>query len=151
MTPSLRIATSADIGAILELFNGGRPPGSPALSVTPDNPKVRAAFASIDADPNHELYVAELDGAVVGVFQLMVLPTLTRGGLLRAELESLHVRADLRGRGIGGRMVAFAAERARARGCGQVQLTSNKARTDAHRFYERAGFARSHEGFKLAL
>ena len=84
-------------------------------------------------------------------FQLTFTRTLTNRGRLRASLESVQVREDQRSRGIGATMVAFAEKEARLRGAGLVQLTSNKKRTDAHRFYERLGYVKSHEGFKKLL
>jgi GNAT superfamily N-acetyltransferase len=110
-----------------------------------------AAFAAIAESPDNTLYVAELDGRVVGTFQLTVIPNLTGRGALRVKIESVKVRAALRSRGIGGSMMAFAEAEARARGARLLELSSNKVRGDAHRFYERLGFARSHEGFKKKL
>jgi GNAT superfamily N-acetyltransferase len=109
------------------------------------------AFEAVDADPAHLLLVAEIDGEVVATAQLSFLPGLVHRGGLRAQLEAVHVRADHRGGGLGAALVGWAVEEARRRGCWVVQLTSQKRRVDAHRFYERLGFARSHEGFKLLL
>jgi GNAT superfamily N-acetyltransferase len=111
----------------------------------------RRAFDLIDADPAHLLVAAAEGAAVAGTLQLTVLPGLARRGGLRGQIESVHVRTDLRGRGLGAAMIGWAVEEARRRGCGLVQLTSNKVRTDAHRFYGRLGFVASHEGFKLQL
>jgi GNAT superfamily N-acetyltransferase len=74
----------------------------------------------------------------------------SRGGLC-AEIESVHVRADRRGRGIGRLLMVAAIDRARDLGCYRVQLTSNQARPEAHRFYEGLGFEASHIGFKRTL
>jgi GNAT superfamily N-acetyltransferase len=109
------------------------------------------AFDVIDADPAHLLVVALVGGDVVGTLQLSVLPALVRRGALRGQLEAVHVRADHRGSGVGSAMVRWAVEEARRRGCALVQLTSQKRRVDAHRFYVRLGFANSHEGFKLVF
>ena len=109
----------------------------------------RRAFALVDADPAHLLVVAREGSTVVGTLQLTVLPGLAHRGALRGQLESVHVRAELRGRGVGAAMIAWAVDEARRRGCGLVQLTSTKVRADAHRFYGRLGFVASHEGFKL--
>jgi GNAT superfamily N-acetyltransferase len=110
----------------------------------------RAALAEIAQGPGAVL-VAEFDGQVVGVCQLIVFRHLqTRGGLC-AEVESVHVHPDHRGRGIGGVLLRAAVQRARELGCYRVQLTSNNARPEAHRFYERLGFEPSHRGFKLML
>ncbi len=110
-----------------------------------------AAFDQIAGDANQELVVAERDGVVVGTFQLSFIPQLGHGGRRVAQIEAVRVAAPLRGRGLGAEMMRWAVERARAAGCVRVQLTSNKERADAHRFYERLGFRRSHEGFKLYL
>lgn len=109
------------------------------------------AFAAIDADPRNELVVAISGRMVVGTCQLTFIPGLSRGGAERMTIEAVRVRSDLRGAGIGRRMMAYAVDRARARGCALVQLTTDKRRSQAHRFYESLGFVASHEGMKLAL
>ncbi|MEP7240543.1 MAG: GNAT family N-acetyltransferase [Devosia sp.] len=111
----------------------------------------RAALAAIDADPNEEMFVVERDGEPVGCFQLSYIPGLMRRGMGRGMVEMVHVAADRLDLGIGAEMMRWATERCRARGCGMLQLTSNKQRTDAHRFYRRLGFEQSHEGFRLML
>jgi GNAT superfamily N-acetyltransferase len=110
-----------------------------------------AAFAAIDADPAHILLVAESAGAVVGTMQLSFLPGLARRGALRAQIEAVRVAESTRGSGLGAAMMQWAIDEARRRGCALVQLTSDKSRTDAHRFYQRLGFVSSHEGMKLKL
>jgi GNAT superfamily N-acetyltransferase len=97
------------------------------------------------------LLVAELDGEVVGVCQLIVFRHIQAGGGRCAEIESVHVHPDRRGLGIGTALLRHAIERARALGCYRVQLTSNTVREDAHRFYGSLGFVPSHVGFKLSL
>jgi GNAT superfamily N-acetyltransferase len=110
------------------------------------------AFAAIDADPAQLLAVATDEaGAVAGTLQLTVIPGLARRGALRAQIEAVRVREDLRGQGLGHALLAWAIEEARRRGCALVQLTSDKRRPEAHRFYGRLGFTASHEGFKLRL
>jgi GNAT superfamily N-acetyltransferase len=109
------------------------------------------AFEAIDTDPNQELIVAELDGEVVGTLQLMYLPSLSYQGGTRAQIESVRVLEELRGQGIGAGMMEWAIERARQRGCNLMQLTSHKSREDAHRFYEKLGFTKSHIGMKINL
>jgi len=110
-----------------------------------------AAFEAIDADPLNELVVACLDRRVVGVLQLTFIPGLTYQGGWRALIEAVRVDAGVRSRGIGRALFQWAIDRARQRGCVLVQLTTNKARPDARRFYERLGFVASHEGMKLKL
>lgn len=110
-----------------------------------------AAFGRIAGDPSEVLVVAEVDGDVVGTLQLSFLPGLSRGGALRAQVEGVRVAADLRGTGLGEGLVRWAMARAEEEGCVLAQLTSDRTRTDAHRFYERLGFTASHTGFKRPL
>jgi GNAT superfamily N-acetyltransferase len=117
-----------------------------------DDPEpYRAAFAAITADPAHLLVVADDAGRVVGTMQLSFLPGLARRGAWRAQIEAVRVHEAVRSRGLGAQMIGWAIEEGRRRGCALVQLTTDKRRTDAHRFYERLGFVASHEGMKLAL
>jgi GNAT superfamily N-acetyltransferase len=109
------------------------------------------AFEDIERDPRNELLVAEDAGTVVGVLQLTYIPGLTYQGGERAQIEGVRVAASHRGRGVGREMIEWAIERARTRGCRLVQLTTDKRRADAHRFYESLGFVASHEGMKLRL
>ena len=110
-----------------------------------------SAFAAIEADPRNELVVAECDGEVVGCLQLTYVPGLSRHGTERAQIEGMRVRADRRGTGVGRAMIEWAITQAAARGCGLVQLTSDKRRPEAHRFYAALGFVATHEGFKRTL
>lgn len=145
---TLRLARPDDLPALLALLADdplGR--GREVADLAP----YRTAFAAIDADPAHLLVVAEHDGAVVGTLQLTVLPGLARGGALRAQVEAVRVHAERRSSGLGAAMLGWSVDEARRRGCALVQLTTDKARTDAHRFYERLGFTASHVGYKLAL
>jgi len=151
-TPTLRRATVDDVRAIVELLAADQ------LGATRDGADddeqlepYRRAFEAIDADPAHLLVVAESNGEVVGTLQLSFLPGLARHGALRAQIEAVRVRSDRRSSGLGGELMTWAIDEARRRGCALVQLTSDKRRTDAHRFYTRLGFVPSHEGFKLAL
>jgi GNAT superfamily N-acetyltransferase len=148
----LRRARLEDVAAIVRLL------GADQLGATRDGvhdagdlAAYEEAFRVIDADPAHLLLVADSGGTVVGTMQLSFLPGLARRGALRAQVEAVRVADSTRGTGIGGAMMQWAIAEARRRGCALVQLTSDKTRTDAHRFYERLGFAASHEGMKLKL
>ena len=110
-----------------------------------------AAFDDIAADPRNRLIVAEADGQLAGTLQLTVLPGLSRHGTLRAQIEGVRIAAAWRGQGLGRTMIEWAVDAARQRGCGLVQLTSDKRRPGAIRFYQSLGFEPSHEGFKLPL
>ncbi len=110
------------------------------------------AFDAIDADPNQLLAVVRDDAkVVVGTLQLTFVPGLSRGGALRVLIEAVRVAGPERGRGLGTAMMAWAHDRARARGAVVAQLTSHASRTAAHTFYERLGYDPSHVGMKLRL
>lgn len=109
------------------------------------------AFAAVQASPDNTLFVAEQAGAVIGTFQVTLIPGLVARGRRRAKIESVHVAPERRGQGIGAIMIAHALAFAREHGAGLVELTSNKDRIDAHRFYRNLGFEQSHEGFKLSV
>ncbi|MDR3495087.1 MAG: GNAT family N-acetyltransferase [Ancalomicrobiaceae bacterium] len=148
---NIRPAVVADLEAIVALFADDGLGGHGDTLDPAMRPAYLAAFAAIETSPADHLFVAELDGRVVGTCQIIFTRSLPHRGRLRATLEAVQVAAAVRGRRIGEALVGHAVEFARARGAGVVQLTSNKRRLDAHRFYERLGFERSHEGFKLDL
>ncbi|MGW7201513.1 N-acetyltransferase family protein [Streptomyces chryseus] len=146
-----RTATRHDLPAILALLADEEKVVDPA-SVVVDAAYERA-FEAITGDSRNEMLVLtdESGATVLGCLQATYIPGLGRRGAERALIEAVRVRADRRGAGIGRELIGRAVERARARGCALVQLTSDKRRTGAHRFYASLGFARSHDGFKLAL
>ena len=124
--------------------------GKQRESSSPDLPQsYYHAFADIEADPNNSLVVVEYDDRIVGVMQITYIPYLSYQGSWRALIEGVRVHQDHRSLGIGRRMFEWAIEQARTRGCKLVQLTSDKRRTDAIRFYESLGFKATHEGFKM--
>jgi len=114
-------------------------------------PIYQQAFDSINADKNQYLLVAELDNAVIAMLQLSFIPGLSRRGAWRALIEAVRVASHLRGRGIGRALMQQALQLAQARDCKLVQLTSDKQRAEAHRFYSELGFVDSHLGFKRSL
>jgi len=147
----LRLAVAEDLIAIVTLLYddvNGRLREDPS---EPLDPGYIAAFETIDSDPNQQLVVAEQDGAVVGTMQLSFLPGIGFRGAWRGQIESVRVASTLRGQGLGAQMIGWAIERFRERGCAMVQLTSKLDRSDAHRFYERLGWTKSHAGFKRSL
>ncbi|MFC4171656.1 GNAT family N-acetyltransferase [Microvirga sp. GCM10011540] len=147
----IRQAGEEDLEAIIRLHEEDEL-GSHGDAWTPENrPAYEAAFAAIAESSDNELFVAVSGDEVVGTFQLTFIPNLTGRGALRVKVESVKVKAARRSGGIGAKMMAFAERYARTRGAAMLELSSNKTRTDAHRFYERLGFARSHEGFKKKL
>jgi GNAT superfamily N-acetyltransferase len=98
-----------------------------------------------------DVLVAEVDGEVVGVCQVVIFPHFQHTGGWCCELESMHVRSDRRGEGIGAKLLARAEEIAREQGCYRMQLTSRNVREDAHRFYAANDYVSSHQGFKKIL
>jgi GNAT superfamily N-acetyltransferase len=147
----VRQARPQDLPALVALFAADAL-GGHGDTIDPEAfPDYVRAFAAIEASPDQALYVAECGGEVVGTFQMMVTTTLTGRGSSAMIIEAVQARADMRGQGIGARMIEFAIAEAKGRGVRLVQLTSNAIRKDAHRFYERLGFKPSHLGFKMAL
>lgn len=147
----IREAGPEDLEAIIRLHEEDEL-GGHGDAWTPENrPAYESAFEAIRRSPDNRLFVALDEDEVIGTFQLTFIPNLTGGGALRVKVESVKVKAGRRSGGIGAKMVAFMEDQARANGAAMLELTSNKARKDAHRFYERLGFARSHEGFKKKL
>jgi GNAT superfamily N-acetyltransferase len=147
----IRRAVREDLPAIVHLLADDRLGAAREADVDPLPASYASAFDAIDRDPNHVLAVADAGGRVVGVLQLTFLPYLTYQGSWRALIEGVRVASDQRSSGIGRQLIEWAIDRARAHGCRIVQLTSDKTRADAIRFYERLGFAASHEGLKLRL
>ena len=149
---TLRTAVADDVRPIVDLIAADQ------LGATRDGVRdaadlaaYEAAFRAIDADPAHILVVAESGGDIVGTMQLSFLPGMARRGAFRAQIEAVRVAESMRGGGLGASMITWAIDEARRRGCALVQLTTDKSRADAHRFYGRLGFVASHEGMKLPL
>ncbi|WP_256103666.1 GNAT family N-acetyltransferase [Streptomyces sp. ODS05-4] len=145
----IRAARPADLPAIVAML-ADDPLGAQRESLDDLTPYT-VAYERLAADPHQHLVVAVQGDQVVGTLQLSVIPGLSRRGALRSVIEAVRVHADARGSGLGTQLIVWAVAESRRQGCRLVQLTSDATRTDAHRFYERLGFAASHVGFKLAL
>jgi len=149
--PTIRIARRDDLAAIVRLLADDKL-GQPRERYAEPLPDAYlSAFERIDADPDNALVVAEDGEGILGVLQLTFIPHLTYQGGVRAQIEGVRVADRRRGTGVGRIMLQWAIERSRERGCHLVQLTADKQRPDAHRFYESLGFRASHEGMKLHL
>ena len=149
---SVRRAVAADVAAIVALLADDELGAAREASGNGDMTPYQRAFAAIDADPNQLLLVVTAaDGDVAATMQMTFLPGLSRHGALRAQIEAVRVGRAYRSHGLGQAVFTWAIAEARRRGAILVQLTSDRSRTDAHRFYDRLGFTRSHEGFKLYL
>lgn len=145
----IRDATEADIPGIVAML------ADDTLGATREDPAdlspYYAAFDRIAADPTQYLFVAKRRGELIGTMQLFVLHGLASRGSSRVQVESVRIASGARGSGLGTEMMRWAIEFARTAGASTVQLTSHASRSDAHRFYERLGFERTHHGFKLKL
>ena len=117
----------------------------------PINPNYVAAIEAITRDPNNTLIVAESGARLLGMMQLTFIPYLTHVGSWRCLIEAVRVHESYRGKGVGESMFDYAIDLARKKGCTLVQLTSDKQRPDALRFYQKIGFNATHEGFKMTL
>jgi ribosomal protein S18 acetylase RimI-like enzyme len=147
----VRLAHRADVPAIVRLL-ADDPLG--ATREHPGEPLAQAywdAFDAMAAQGGNELLVAEVAGEVVGCLQLTIIPGLSRAELTRGQLEGVRVSSRSRGQGIGESLMRATVERARELGCRLVQLTTDRSRGDAQRFYERLGFEASRVGMKLML
>lgn len=146
-----RRATAANLGAIVamladDVLGASRENASPAVDDC-----YRAAFAEIDADPTQFLCVVEDGQQIVGTLQLTFIPGLSRNGTKHGQIEAVRIASERRGGRLCEAMFAWAISEGRAHGCSLVQLTTDKARPDAHRFSDRLGFQQTHIGHKLKI
>jgi GNAT superfamily N-acetyltransferase len=149
--PTFRRARADDVSDIVRLL-ADDPLGATRERYESPLPESYArAFRAIEQDANNELVVACRGERVVGVLPLTYIPSLTYQGGWRALIEGVRVDSGERSQGLGNTLFEWAIARARERGCHMVQLTTDKARPDAKRFYESLGFVASHEGLKLHL
>ena len=147
----LREAKREDLSTIVRML-ADDPLGQKRHRVEDPLPKdYYAAFDAIAASPSNALYVAEVDGEIVGTLQLTFIPGLDYLGAERMMIEAVRVARHRRNAGLGKAILTEAIAIARRRGCQRVELTSSASRKDAHRFYERLGFTASHVGMKLML
>lgn len=150
-----REATKADIPALVEMLADDQLGSERENATEPLDPAYYSAFESIQADPNNELIVVESKveskDKIMGQLQITYIPYLSHTGAWRCLIEAVRIDKTFRGQGLGTQVFEWAIEEARKKKCVIVQLTSNKERTEALRFYESLGFVASHEGFKLKL
>lgn len=148
---SIREAEERDVPEIAAIMAADSIGGHGDTTDAKALPDYIAAFRAIAASPNETLYVVTSAGTVVATFQTMMTTTMSGRGSTSMIIEAVQTRSDMRGQGIGTRMIRFCIAEAQRSGVRLVQLTSNVARKDAHRFYERLGFKPSHLGFKMRL
>ncbi|WP_426560357.1 GNAT family N-acetyltransferase [Angustibacter sp. McL0619] len=148
----IRAATQRDVPAVVALiYDDDIAAARESVPGADVDAAYLAAFQQIAANPDDLLVVGELDGRVVACAQVTLLHHLSRRGGTRAQVESVRVDAALRGQGAGGRLMSWIEGYARDRGAALIQLTTDKRRVEARRFYERLGFVASHEGMKRSL
>lgn len=146
-----RSATREDIAEIVRLLADDKLGQQRERYENPLPVSYYAAFAAIAQDPNNELVVVEQDGVIIGTMQLTIIPSLSFQGSKRLQIEAVRVDRAYRSQGVGQKMFEWAITTAREANCRFVQLTTNKDRPHAYRFYQRLGFVASHEGMKLDL
>lgn len=146
-----RQAVEDDLDSLVKMLFNDALGGKREDSSRPLNLEYIQAFEQIQKDPNNELVVAENEGELVGMLQLTYIPYLTHQGSWRCLIEGVRIHSSFRGLGLGTKFFEWAIERAEQRNCSIVQLTSDKLRPDALRFYENLGFEATHEGFKLKI
>ncbi|MEB2846509.1 GNAT family N-acetyltransferase [Rhizobiales bacterium RZME27] len=146
-----RQATEADLKAIIGLLADDVLGAEREAQTDAAYVEYEAAFREITADPNQFLCAVEDQGEIVGTFQLTFIPGLSRGGAKRAQIEAVRVLSSRRNEHIGEAVFVWASQFSRDRGCSLMQLTTDKQRPDAHRFYDRLGFSATHIGYKLDL
>lgn len=150
-TLTFRRAIRTDLERIVQLLADDPLGSKREVLSTPLASSYVRAFEAIVEGNNNELIVAEQNATIIGVLQITFIPYLTHQGSWRALIEGVRVAAEFRSVGIGRHLFAWAIKRAEERGCRLVQLTSDKSRPDAIRFYESLGFTSTHEGMKLQL
>ncbi|MCI4665146.1 MAG: GNAT family N-acetyltransferase [Neomegalonema sp.] len=148
---AFREATRQDLEAIIGLLADDELGRTREVVSDPPDQAYLDGFAALGADPNQLLAVAQRDGAVIGVLQITFIPGISHRGAWRGQIEGVRIAQSLRGQGLGAKFIEWAVTQCAERGCAIVQLTSNKSRAEAHRFYGQLGFENSHEGFKLTL
>ena len=147
---TIRRARREDVGIIIAMLADDPLGGGRERIEDPLPQSYFMAFERVDRDPNIQLVVAEDgEGTVVGCLQLCILPGLSSQGASRGLLEDVRVASHCRSRGIGEQMVQWAVAEAQSKGCKLVELLTHHTRVDAHRLYERLGFARSHVGMTV--
>ncbi|RXZ80383.1 GNAT family N-acetyltransferase [Paenibacillaceae bacterium] len=147
----IRTAIRSDLEGIVRLLADDELGVSREQFETPLPQTYVDAFSAIEQQTGNALLVAVDNAEVIGCLQLTFIPGLARLGMTRALIEGVRVDKNNRGKGIGEALFRYAIDAAKVHGCGLVQLTTDKQRKDAHRFYERLGFVSSHEGMKLSL
>ena len=151
MNINYREAKESDLFHLVQMLADDQLGAERESATMPLNPAYLSAFKQISNDSNNQLIVVEHKSQIIGMLQLTYIPYLSHMGAWRCLIEAVRIHKDYRGQGIGTLVFKWAIQQARNKNCYMVQLTSNKQRTNAIRFYQQLGFAATHEGFKLIL
>ncbi len=146
-----RQAEEKDLYALVDMLADDELGAKREDASLPLNEAYFSAFSAIKSDPNNALMVVESENCIVGMLQLTFIPYLTHIGSWRCLIEGVRIHKKYRGQGLGTRFFNWAIKHAKQRQCSIIQLTSDKNRPDAVRFYESLGFYASHEGLKMNL
>ncbi|YCA41785.1 GNAT family N-acetyltransferase [Bacillus sp. JZ8] len=146
-----RIATEQDLGQIVAMLADDILGSKRERYEQPLPESYLKAFQAIKNDPNNELVVAVEGNKVIGVQQITFTPYITHQGGWRATIEGVRTLSSVRSKGVGTKLIKWAIQRAKERGCHLIQLTTDKKRDDALRFYKHLGFQATHEGLKMKL
>ena len=151
MNLTFREATQADLPFLIDMLADDELGSQREDTSKPINQAYLSAFSHISSGPDNELVVVCVKNKIAGMLQLTFIPYLTHIGSWRCLIEGVRIHSDFRGQGLGTKLFEWAIHRAKKKGCNLVQLTSDKQRPNAIRFYENLGFKATHEGFKLKL
>ncbi|MCP4077930.1 MAG: GNAT family N-acetyltransferase [Gammaproteobacteria bacterium] len=148
---TFRKANEKDLAFLIQMLSDDQLGSQRENYALPLDECYEQAFQVINSDPNNDLVVVEYENQIAGMLQITFIPYLTYMGSWRCLIEGVRIHKDFRGRGLGTRLMEWAIDRAKSRKCAMLQLTSNKQRSSAIKFYKQFGFEASHEGFKLYL
>ena len=148
---SYRKAKESDLPQLIKMLADDQLGASREDSSAPPNSAYIKAFKNINSDPNNKLIVVEINNMIIGMLQITYIPYLSHKGAWRCLIEAVRIHKNYRSQGFGSEVFKWAIEQAKNKKCHIVQLTSNKERSSAIRFYKALGFSATHEGFKLVL
>lgn len=146
-----RKATKEDVYAIVRLLADDELGAQRERFEEPLPAVYYEAFNAMESQVGNQIILAVENQKVIGCLQLTIIPGLARQGAKRAQIEGVRVDRDYRDKEVGEKLFQKAIAIAKSKKCGLVQLTTDKQRVDAHRFYDKLGFVASHEGMKRIL
>lgn len=143
----IREAHEPDVARILELYREAGIEAEPGFTLQ----EAREQLALFLRYPNFRVFVAEVQGEVVGTYELLIMDNLAKRGRRSGVVEDVAVSPPLQGRGIGRAMMLHAQEQCRQAGCYKFVLSSGLQRTGAHDFYDAMGFEKHGFSFRVGV